>query len=115
MELAQQMLNLRDGDHLCLFYDKDPTEQMPALVPFIHDALTKDERFVYLADDQTVDELVACLERDGVDVGKQIGRGALKLWTSQEWRQSGRLSSGNRAAQMLDLVRTAADAGFKGV
>jgi hypothetical protein len=43
MELAQQMLNLRDGDHLCLFYDKNPAEQMPALVPFIHDALTKDE------------------------------------------------------------------------
>ena len=115
MELAQQMLNLRDGDHLCLFYDKDPAEQMPALVPFIHDALTKDERFIYLADDQTVDELAARLARDGVDVGKQVGRGALKLGTPQEWRQSGRLSSGNRAAQVLDLVSTAANAGFKGV
>jgi two-component system cell cycle sensor histidine kinase/response regulator CckA len=114
-ELAQQMLNLRDGDHLCLFYDKDPAEQMPALVPFIHDALTKDERFIYIADDQTVDELAARLELGGVDVGNQVGRGALKLWTRQEWHQSGRLSSDNKAAQVLDLVGTAANAGFKGV
>jgi len=30
-ELAQQILNLKNGDHLCLFYDKDPAEQMPRL------------------------------------------------------------------------------------
>jgi len=41
-ELAQQILNLKNGDHLCLFYDKDPAEQMPALVPYIQDALSKD-------------------------------------------------------------------------
>jgi PAS domain S-box-containing protein len=29
-EIAQQNPNLRQGDRLCLFYNKDPTEQMPA-------------------------------------------------------------------------------------
>ena len=42
-ELATEILGLRDGEHLCLFYKDDPAEQMPALVPFIQEALLKDE------------------------------------------------------------------------
>jgi MEDS: MEthanogen/methylotroph, DcmR Sensory domain len=49
-ELTQEILNLRPGHHLCLFYEKDPSEQMPALVPFIQDGLSHDEQFVYIAD-----------------------------------------------------------------
>ena len=39
-ELAQEIVKLRPGDHLCLFYEKDPRERMPALVPFIQDGLS---------------------------------------------------------------------------
>ena len=91
-ELAQHILNLKDGAHLCLFYDKDPGEQMPALVPFIQDALSSDEQFIYIADDQTVDELAARLRSGGINLGQEQDRGALKLWTRQEWRQPGKLS-----------------------
>ena len=114
-ELAQQILNLRNGDHLCLFYDRDPAEQMPALIPFIHDALSKDEQFIYIADDQTVDELASRLQLGGLDVGNQIDRGALKLWTRREWRQPGKLSSDKKSRQVLDFISAAASAGFKGV
>ncbi|HEY2922788.1 MAG TPA: MEDS domain-containing protein, partial [Candidatus Binatia bacterium] len=96
-ELAQHILNLKDGNHLCLFYDKDPGEQMPALIPFIQDALSKDEQFIYIADDQTVDELAARLHLSGIDVGQELDRGALKLWTRREWRQSGTLSSDKKS------------------
>ena len=85
--LAQQILNLKDGDHLCLFYDKEPGEQMPALVPFIQDALSKDEQFIYIADDQTVDELAGRLQLSGINLSQELDRGALKLWTRREWRQ----------------------------
>jgi len=80
-ELTRQILNLRNGDHLCLFYEKDPAEQMPALIPFIQDGLSKNEQFIYVADDQTVDELAERLKQSGVNVGKETERGALKLWT----------------------------------
>jgi hypothetical protein len=46
----------------------------PALVLFTRDSLSRDEQFIYIADDQTV-------------VGKERDRGALKLWTRREWRQ----------------------------
>jgi PAS domain S-box-containing protein len=114
-ELAQQILNLKDGDHLCLFYDKDPAEQMPALVPFIQDALSKNEQFIYIADDQTADALAARLHLSGIDVGHEQDRGALKLWTRQEWRQPGKLSSEKKSRQVQDFIKTATSAGFKGI
>jgi len=114
-ELAQQILNLKNGDHLCLFYDKDPAEQMPALVPYIQDALSKDEQFIYIADDQTVDELADRLQLSGIDIGKEVDRGALKLWTRREWRQPGKLSTKKKSLQVLDFINAAARHGFKGI
>jgi two-component system, cell cycle sensor histidine kinase and response regulator CckA len=114
-ELAQRILSLKDGDHLCLFYDKDPAEQMPALVPFIQDALSKNEQFIYIADDQTVDELAARLHLSGIDLGKEQDRGALKLWTRREWRQPGKLSSKKKSRQVLDFINQATSSGFKGI
>ena len=113
-ELTEEILNLRSGDHLCLFYEKDPAEQMPALVPFIQDGLSRDEQFVYIADDQTVGELEDRLRQSGINVGKECDRGALKLWTRREWRQPGDLSSEKKSLQVLDLINEASRSGFKG-
>ena len=114
-ELAEEIINLKDGDHLCLFYHKDPVEQMPALIPFIQEALAKQEQFIYIADDQTVDDLVSHLQIGGIDVDKHVDRGALKLWTRREWRQPGKLSSEKKSRQVLDFLKAAADDGFTGV
>jgi PAS domain S-box-containing protein len=114
-ELAEEITNLKDGDHLCLFYHKDPVEQMPALIPFIQEALAKREQFIYIADDQTVDDLVSHLQTGGIDVGKHVDCGALKLWTRHEWRQPGKLSSEKKSRQVLDFMKSAAADGFAGV
>ena len=113
-ELAQEILKLRPGDHLCLFYEKDPREQMPALVPFIHDGLSRDEQFVYIADDQTVEDLESRLQQNGINVGQECDRGALKLLTRREWRQAGELSSDRKSRQVLQYIHEASQSGFKG-
>ena len=113
-ELAQEIVKLRPGDHLCLFYEKDPREQMPALVPFIQDGLSRDEQFVYIADDQTVEDLEVQLQQNGINVGQECDRGALKLWTRREWRQPGELSSERKSRQVLQYIHEASQAGFKG-
>ncbi|MGH7766440.1 MAG: MEDS domain-containing protein [Candidatus Binatia bacterium] len=113
-ELAERILDLQAGDHLCLLYEKDPAEQMPALVPFIQDGLSRDEQCIYIADDQTADELAGRLERGGIDIGKECDRGALRLWTRREWRQPGKLSSQKKSLQVLRLLDEASRAGFKG-
>ena len=104
-ELTQEILSLQPGDHLCLFYDRDPIEQMPALVPFIHNALTSDEQFIYIADDVVMDTLKEMLEENGVDVTGESRRGRLKLWTRQEWRQPGMLASDRKAAQVRQFIQ----------
>lgn len=114
-ELKEEILELQAGDHLCLFYEKEPAEQMPALVPFIQDSLTKDEQFIYIADDQTVEELSGRLEQSGINVGQESGRGRLKLWTRREWRQPGRLDLQKKSAQVRSFITAAGEAGFKGV
>src|SRR5882672_623604 len=114
-DLIQEILNLKDGDHLCLFYEKDPAEQMAALVPFIQDGLSKDEQFIYIADDQTVDELSERLINSGVSVGQECERGRLNLWTRREWRQPGTLDSASKSAQVRGLIEQASLAGFKGI
>jgi PAS domain S-box-containing protein len=114
-ELAEQIANLQNGDHLCLFYDNDPAEQMPALLPFVQDALNRGEQFVYIADDQTVEQLSDRLAQSGIDVSSEIEKGALKLWTRHEWRQSDELSSTRKALQVSRLVDEALKAGFKGI
>src|SRR6185436_4957819 len=110
-ELAQQILNLQDGDHLCLFYEKDPAEQMPALVPFIQQALISDQQFIYVAEDQTVDQLSERLTLSGINVPQETNRGALKLWTRQEWRQSGEPFVESKIDQVQRFVEDALDEG----
>lgn len=114
-KLADQILALQPGDHLCLLYEKDPAEQMPALIPFIQDGLSRNEQFIYVADDQTADALAARLEQDGVKVGQETDRGALKLWTRREWRQPGEFSSAKKFLQVSRLIEEASESGFKGI
>jgi PAS domain S-box-containing protein len=114
MLLTQQILNLRQGDHLCLFYEQDPAEQMPILIPFIQDALREDERFIYVADDQTTEDLTARLTGSGINVGEETKAGRLNLWTRKEWRQPGELSSEAKTLQLRQLLAESEAHGFKG-
>jgi PAS domain-containing protein len=114
-ELSEQIMNLRQGDHLCLFYEKDPGEQLPALVPFIKESLTHDEQFIYIADDHSVEALTDRLVGHGVNVGLESRRGRLKLWTRQDWRQPGPLDSEKKSRQVRQFADEALAAGFKGI
>jgi PAS domain S-box-containing protein len=88
---------------------------MPALVPFIQEGLSKDEQFIYIADDQTIDELTDHLEDQGVNVGEESARGRLNLWTRKDWRQAGDLDSHKKSQQVRRFITDASRSGFKGI
>lgn len=115
VDLSDQILRLAPGGHLCLFYEKDPAEQLPALIPFIRDGLLRNEQFIYIADDQTVDELAGHLRSAGIDVAGESQSGRLKLYTRKEWRQPGELDSHKKAEQVRQFVDQAIKDGFKGI
>src|SRR6266850_2690739 len=114
-ELAQQISDIEPGGHLCLFYDHDPAEQLPALIPFIQEGLANGEQFIYIADDHKSDELAERLQQSGIDVTEASSRGALKLWTRREWRLPGELSPAKKLEHVRQLIRDAVAAGFKGI
>ncbi len=114
-ELADRIANLQTGDHLCLFYESDPAEQFPAIVPCIQAGLSNNEQCIYVFDDQTIEALTHHLVDKGVAVEKEIERGALKLLSRREWRQPGELSSADKTAQVRHLIRQALASGFTAV
>lgn len=113
--LALEIFDLAPGAPLCLLYDKDPAEQMPVLVPLIEQGLAQHEQFIYIADDQAIDAVAAQLQRGGIDVPRHRARGALLLWTREQWRQPGELDSDRKAAQVRELIDAARQAGFRGI
>jgi hypothetical protein len=70
--LIDEISKIHPGGHLCLFYEKDPAEQMPVLIPFIRQGLSCGEQFIYIADDLTVGQLAGHLARNGIDVACEI-------------------------------------------
>lgn len=114
-DLTEQILGLQQGDHLCMIYERDPAEQMPALIPFIKQGLASGERCIYIADDQTVEEVAQALKENGIDIDREVEQGALLLWTRAEWRQPGDLDSEKKAAQVKHFIDAARAAGFSGI
>src|SRR5262249_9903902 len=106
---------LPPGQHLCLFYENDPAEQLPALVPFIKKGFAENEQIIYIADDQTVEDLATCLEQNGIDVAGETRRGVLRLWTRSEWRQPGEFDSRKKVVQVRSIIEEASAAGFSGI
>ncbi|HVV02491.1 MAG TPA: MEDS domain-containing protein [Verrucomicrobiae bacterium] len=114
-DVTEELNSLPPGGHVCLIYERDPAEQMPVLLPFIKAGLNANEKFVYIADDQTVEQLSSHLRGAGINVEGEVRLGRLALWTRKEWRQPGDLDSARKAEQVRTFVRDAREAGFSGI
>ncbi|QSX00736.1 MEDS domain-containing protein [Haloterrigena alkaliphila] len=104
-----------DTDHFALLYE-DRDEQFAAVVPFIREGLERGERCVYVADDNTVDEVLEAMRARGIDVDAALESGALSVHTEDEtYRRTGEF---DREAMLAFWEETLADAtadGFEGV
>ncbi|QLK25765.1 MEDS domain-containing protein [Natrinema zhouii] len=77
------------NDHFALLYE-DHTEQFATVIPFIQEGLEQGERCVYVADDNTVDEVLEAMRTRGIDVDTALESGALSVFTEGEtYRRTG--------------------------
>lgn len=85
--LSQQWGELRSGDHIAFIYDDydDARELTVFVVPFIKDGLARGERCIYIMDDRERTEVSAALAAGGVDVDREIERGALVPMSAEEY------------------------------
>jgi signal transduction histidine kinase/CheY-like chemotaxis protein len=113
--LTEQILELEAGSHVGLFYDREPREQLSALIPFLMQGLAGNEQCIYVAADQDPAELQSELERHEVDVDDEVARGRLKVWSRQQWRQSDDLDPQEQADHVRRLVAAAEADGFAGI
>ncbi len=81
--LEQEIVQVKQGDHLCLIY-QTREEQFASVIPFMMDGLAAGERCVYIVDERTADDVLRALGARGVDVAREMERGALRLLTKRD-------------------------------
>lgn len=100
-----QLACIDHGKHVCMVYD-DADEQLAVAVPYMADGLRNGDCCAYIADDLTVDQVKAALEGGGVDVRREIDRGALMLLTK---REAYLRNNAFDPAEMIDFLGRAVD------
>src|SRR5687768_7233060 len=75
-DLERQLAEMGPGDHLCHIYE-DAAEQAAVFVPFVKYGLARGERCLYIADDRSARHVTDALASAGVNVPREIARGAL--------------------------------------
>jgi signal transduction histidine kinase/ActR/RegA family two-component response regulator len=114
-DLEGRIARLRQGDHLCLIYDR-AAEQMAALIPFLKRGLAAGERCLYLADGATTEMAERALAHEGIDLDREKERGALVLLTRRDgFLQGGRFDPGAMTDLLRQAEQEALDDGFSGL
>jgi signal transduction histidine kinase len=112
--LEKKIAALKHGDHLCMIYE-NRDQQMRAVIPFIVEGLHQGDRCVYIADEQSVQEVAHGLGEAGVEVEKELERGALSLLTKREsYLRNGSFDPKEMLEFLENEVEVALEDGFRG-
>ena len=74
---------IRLGEHAALFY-AGPSEQFESAIPYMRAGLLRNERCLYIVNDNSVEVILQQLESAGVDVNEAVASGALRVVTKKE-------------------------------
>lgn len=103
------------GDHAALFY-RTKEEQLGIAIPFIAIGLGRNEKCLYIAEDNAPSQIRRKLEELGVDVKEAEKKGALSIVTKREtYLRHGAFEPDKMIGDLCDAVQAAMDAGFTGL
>ncbi|MBK5226734.1 MAG: MEDS domain-containing protein, partial [Thermoleophilia bacterium] len=83
-DLIKAIGKLDVHDHLCLIYESRE-EQLAAVIPFMRIGLERGERCIYIADDNTVEEVLDAMRAAGIEVEDATRSGALSVITKRDF------------------------------
>lgn len=112
--LTDQLGAFRHGDHFCSYYE-NPAGQLKIIVPYIKEAFSRGEAFLYVADDRTEKEINEALKAAGVDAEGVMSRGALTFVDKSRWRNPGDFDVEDMAAGVKRLAARCLEPGFSGL
>lgn len=103
---------LKPGDHVCCLYSTDE-EHKNLITPFLKGGLDNNEKVLYIADDNTSDNIKGYLADDGVDADKYIEKGQLNIITFREfYTMDGIINPENMIKTLRDEVKKAVEEGY---
>lgn len=107
--------NIKQGDHLCSIY-QNKEQQFGLIIPFFEKGLNNNEKCIYIADDNSTDEVVAEFEKAGVAINKFIKSGKFVLLTKRETYLKNGYFDPEKMIQLLkNTEKDALNEGYSGV
>jgi two-component system, chemotaxis family, sensor kinase Cph1 len=104
---------LDQSTHACLIF-KNRDEQMSATIPFLQIGLEQNERCLYLADPITLEFVKDNLKLVGIDLEKEIARGALQLMSKRDYLHLGQFDRTKMIESLLASIEESLSLGFSG-
>jgi hypothetical protein len=103
------------GDHIAFFFKSNP-ERLAFVIPFMITGIKRNERCVYIADENTVPRILAEFRWAGVDIDNATARGALSVVTKHDaYLRHGIFEPERMIADLDRDVRAALQNGFTGL
>jgi MEDS: MEthanogen/methylotroph, DcmR Sensory domain len=103
------------GDHAAFFF-RTNGERLAFVIPYIINGLRNFERCIYIADENTVPDILAKFTEAGIDVGAVTANGALSVVTKHDSYLRHGAFEPERMIEDLDReVRLALQSGFSGL
>jgi hypothetical protein len=108
------LFQFRHGDHICVFY-RTETALLEILTPYIAEGLRKGERCFCVQSNEVIRRLTLDLQFIGVNVEREVARGALQFYTENEIYFEGGSFDGNAMIRrLMHSTDEAVKAGFTG-
>lgn len=105
----------KQGLHACLIFD-DPAEELRVMGRHLADGVAAGRRTLAFVERISTQELTSSLEREGVDVARQVALGALLIRRSRStYVPNGSFDPAQMTGQVAELEREAARAGYRGL
>ena len=103
------------GDHVAFFF-KTNQERLSFVIPYMIDGLRNRERCVYIADENTVQEILAEFRNAGIDIEESTASGALSVVTKHDtYLRDGIFDPERMIADLDREVTIALERGFSGL
>ncbi|NQU99456.1 MAG: MEDS domain-containing protein [Parcubacteria group bacterium] len=103
------------GDHVCSIY-KNKEEQFSTVVPFIKKGLDNHQKCAYIVDENSKEEVIAELDKRGIDSKKYIKTNQLLLLTKREtYLKDGFFDPDKMIVLLKKTEKSALEEGYSGL
>lgn len=82
-DLTSAIAKVGVHDHLCLIYETQ-AEQFAAVIPYMRIGLGRNEKCIYVADDNTATTVIEAMKAADIDVDTKVQSGQLAIITKQD-------------------------------